>query len=311
VIQEILNIKHPVIQGGMAWISDANLAAAVSNAGGLGVIACGNAPGSYVREQIEKIRTMTDKPFGLNVMLLSPYVEEVAQIATEEKVPVVITGAGDPSRYIKEWQANGTKVIPVVASVALAKRMVRLGVDAIIAEGGEAGGHVGELNTMTLVPAVCDAVEVPVIAAGGIFDGRGVLASFALGAEGVQVGTRFILAEECTVHENYKKKVIKAKDIDSFVTGRNTGHPVRVLRNALSKELKKMDQAGKSAEEIESISAGSLYKAAIEGDMKAGSFMAGQCACMVSEIEPAAKIIESLLDLSESYLHLKKQVEAL
>lgn len=311
MIQEILNIKHPVIQGGMAWISDANLAAAVSNAGGLGVIACGNAPGSYVREQIEKIRTMTDKPFGLNVMLLSPYVEEVAQIATEEKVPVVITGAGDPSRYIKEWQANGTKVIPVVASVALAKRMVRLGVDAIIAEGGEAGGHVGELNTMTLVPAVCDAVEVPVIAAGGIFDGRGVLASFALGAEGVQVGTRFILAEECTVHENYKKKVIKAKDIDSFVTGRNTGHPVRVLRNALSKELKKMDQAGKSAEEIESISAGSLYKAAIEGDMKAGSFMAGQCACMVSEIEPAAKIIESLLDLSESYLHLKKQVEAL
>lgn len=311
MIQEILNIKHPVIQGGMAWISDANLAAAVSNAGGLGVIACGNAPGSYVREQVEKIRTLTDKPFGLNVMLLSPYVEEVAQIATEEKVPVVITGAGDPSRYIKEWQANGTKVIPVVASVALAKRMVRLGVDAIIAEGGEAGGHVGELNTMTLVPAVCDAVEVPVIAAGGIFDGRGVLASFALGAEGVQVGTRFILAEECTVHENYKKKVIKAKDIDSFVTGRNTGHPVRVLRNALSKELKKMDQAGKSAEEIEEISAGSLYKAAIEGDMKAGSFMAGQCACMVSDIEPAAKIIESLLDLSESYLHLKKQVEAL
>lgn len=311
MIQEILNIKHPVIQGGMAWISDANLAAAVSNAGGLGVIACGNAPGTYVREQIEKIRTMTDKPFGLNVMLLSPYVEEVAQIATEEKVPVVITGAGDPSRYIKDWQANGTKVIPVVASVALAKRMVRLGVDAIIAEGGEAGGHVGELNTMTLVPAVCDAVDVPVIAAGGIFDGRGVLASFALGAEGVQVGTRFILAEECTVHDNYKKKVIKAKDIDSFVTGRNTGHPVRVLRNALSKELKKMDQAGKSAEEIEDISAGSLYKAAIEGDMKAGSFMAGQCACMVSEIEPAAKIIESLLDLSDSYLRLQKQVEAL
>lgn len=311
MIQEILNIKHPVIQGGMAWISDANLAAAVSNAGGLGVIACGNAPGSYVREQIEKIRTMTDKPFGLNVMLLSPYVEEVAQIATEEKVPVVITGAGDPSRFIKDWQANGTKVIPVVASVALAKRMVRLGVDAVIAEGGEAGGHVGELNTMTLVPAVCDAVDVPVIAAGGIFDGRGVLAAFALGADGVQVGTRFILAEECTVHENYKNKVVKAKDIDSFVTGRNTGHPVRVLRNALSKELKKMDQAGKSAEEIEEISAGSLYKAAIEGDLKAGSFMAGQCACMVSEIEPAAKIIESLLDLSDSYLRLKKQVEAL
>lgn len=311
MIQEILNIKHPVIQGGMAWISDANLAAAVSNAGGLGVIACGNAPGSYVREQIEKIRTMTDKPFGLNVMLLSPYVEEVAQIATEEKVPVVITGAGDPSRFIKGWQANGTKVIPVVASVALAKRMVRLGVDAVIAEGGEAGGHVGELNTMTLVPAVCDAVDVPVIAAGGIFDGRGVLAAFALGADGVQVGTRFILAEECTVHENYKQKVMKAKDIDSFVTGRNTGHPVRVLRNALSKELKKMDQAGKSAEEIEEISAGSLYKAAIEGDLKTGSFMAGQCACMVSEIEPAAKIIESLLDLSDSYLRLQKQVEAL
>ncbi len=311
MIQEILNIKHPVIQGGMAWISDANLAAAVSNAGGLGVIACGNAPGSYVREQIEKIRTMTDKPFGLNVMLLSPYVEEVAQIATEEKVPVVITGAGDPSRFIKDWQANGTKVIPVVASVALAKRMVRLGVDAVIAEGGEAGGHVGELNTMTLVPAVCDAVDVPVIAAGGIFDGRGVLAAFALGADGVQVGTRFILAEECTVHENYKQKVMKAKDIDSFVTGRNTGHPVRVLRNALSKELKKMDQAGKSADEIEEISAGSLYKAAIEGDLKAGSFMAGQCACMVSEIEPAAKIIESLLDLSDSYLRLQKQVEAL
>lgn len=311
MIQDILNIKHPVIQGGMAWISDANLAAAVSNAGGLGVIACGNAPGSYVREQIEKIRTMTDKPFGLNVMLLSPYVEEVAQIATEEKVPVVITGAGDPSKYIKDWQANGTKVIPVVASVALAKRMVRLGVDAIIAEGGEAGGHVGELNTMTLVPAVCDAVEVPVIAAGGIFDGRGVLAAFALGAQAVQVGTRFILAEECTVHENYKNKVVKAKDIDSFVTGRNTGHPVRVLRNPLAKELKKMDQAGKSAEEIEAFSAGSLYKAAIEGDVKAGSFMAGQCACMVSEIEPAAKIIESLLDLTDSYLRLKEKVEAL
>jgi enoyl-[acyl-carrier protein] reductase II len=295
----------------MAWISDAELAAAVSNAGGLGVIACGNAPGSYVKEQIDKIRTMTDKPYGLNVMLLSPYVEEVAKICTDEKVPVVITGAGDPSKYIKGWQANGTKVIPVVASVALAKRMERLGVDALIAEGGEAGGHVGELNTMTLVPAVTDAVDLPVIAAGGIFDGRGVLAAFALGAVGVQVGTRFLLAEECTVHENYKKKVVKAKDIDSFVTGRNTGHPVRVLRNPLSKELKKMDQAGKSAEEIESFSAGSLYRAAIEGDIKTGSFMAGQCACMVSEIEPAAKIIESLLDLSESYLQMTKQVEAL
>lgn len=311
MIQDILNIEHPVIQGGMAWISDAKLAAAVSNAGGLGVIACGNAPGSYVREQIEVIRSLTDKPYGLNVMLLSPYVEEVAQIATEEKVPVVITGAGDPSRFIGAWQANGTKVIPVVASVALARRMERLGVDAIIAEGGEAGGHVGELNTMTLVPAVTDAVDLPVIAAGGIFDGRGVLAAFALGAEGVQVGTRFILAEECTVHENYKKKVVKAKDIDSFVTGRNTGHPVRVLRNPLSKELKKMDQAGKSAEEIESFSAGSLYKAAIEGDVKQGSFMAGQCACMVSEIEPAAKIIESLLDVSQDFLRLKRQVEAL
>ncbi len=311
MIQEILNIQYPVIQGGMAWISDASLAAAVSNAGGLGVIACGNAPGTYVREQIEKIRELTDKPYGLNVMLLSPYVEEVALIATEEKVPVVITGAGDPSRFIKAWQNNGTKVIPVVASVALAKRMARLGVDAIIAEGGEAGGHVGELNTMTLVPAVVDAIDLPVIAAGGIFDARGVLASFALGAAGVQVGTRFILAEECTVHENYKKKVMKAKDIDSFVTGRNTGHPVRVLRNPLSKELKKMDQAGKNAEEIEAFSAGSLYRAAIEGDLKTGSFMAGQCACMVNEIEPAAKILESLLALSEPFARLKKQVEAL
>jgi enoyl-[acyl-carrier protein] reductase II len=301
-ITDLLNIDYPIFQGGMAWISDASLAAAVSNAGGLGIIAAGNAPSDWVREEIKKAKNLTDRPFGVNIMLLSPFIKDVAQVVIEEGVNIVVTGAGDPSAYIDAWLEAGIKVIPVVPSVALAKRMERIGATAIIAEGGEAGGHIGELNTMTLIPQVADAVEIPVIAAGGIADGRGMLAVEALGACGVQLGTRFLVAEECTVHENYKEKILKAKDIDTLVTGRPTGHPVRVLKNKLARQYKKLDKNPTDLEAYEELGRGALYKAAKEGDVAMGSIMAGQSAGMVKKAQSAKEII---LDLMEDYDRIK------
>lgn len=296
MINDLLQIDYPLIQGGMAWVSDADLAAAVSNAGGLGVIAAGNAPVSVVKEQIDKIRTLTDKPYGVNVMLLSPYVEEIADMLAGEAVPVIITGAGDPAKYMAAWKNRGSKVLAVVASTALAHRMEDCGADALIAEGCEAGGHIGELTTMTLVPGIVDAVSLPVVAAGGICDARTVAAAFCLGAQGVQVGTRFIVAMECNAHENYKQAVLKAKDIDSKVTGRITGHPVRVLRSKLTRQMLKAEYELGGLEKIEELGVGSLRKAVVDGDKGAGSFMAGQCAYRVGEAMSARQIIEELFD---------------
>ena len=293
-ITELLGIEYPVIQGGMAWVSNASLAAAVSKAGGLGVIAAGNAPADWLREQIREVRKQTDKPFGVNVMLLSPFVEEVAKIVEEERVPVVITGAGNPAQYIKAWKAAGSIVAPVVASRALAIMMERTGADFLVAEGSEAGGHIGELTTMVLMPTIARAVSIPVVAAGGIFDSAGVAAAFCLGAIGVQVGTRFILAQECTVHEEYKNRLIKAKDIDSKVTGRVTGHPVRLLRSPLVREMAKAEYEENAVEKLEAMGAGSLQSAVLNGDKEKGSFMAGQCACMLDKVETAKEIIEDL-----------------
>lgn len=297
-ICQLLNIKYPIIQGGMAWIADASLAAAVSEAGGLGIIT-GTAPIEWIREEIKKVKSMTNKPFGVNVMLMSPHADEVAKLICDEKVPVVTTGAGSPGKYMEMWKENGVKVIPVVASVALAKRMEKLGADAVVAEGTESGGHIGQLTTMTLVPQVVDAVEIPVVAAGGIGDGRGYAASFMLGAEGVQIGTRFLVAKECTVHDNYKAKVIKAKDIDSEVTGRSTGHPVRVLKNKLSKVYKKMEAEGASIEEIEELGIGALKKAVIDGDIENGSVMAGQIAGLVKKEQSSEEIINEIINEAE------------
>ena len=302
-ICELLGIQYPIFQGGMAWIADSSLAAAVSNAGGLGIIAAMNADAAWLREQIHEVRRLTDKPFGVNVMLMSPFVEEVAQLVMEEKVPVVITGAGNPAKYVKDWKAAGIKVIPVVASVALAKMMAKRGVDAVIAEGGESGGHVGDLTTMVLVPQVVDAVDIPVLAAGGIGDGRGIAAAFMLGAEGVQVGTRFLVDHECTVHPAYKQRILKAKDIDTMVTGRRLGHPVRAIRNAFTKEyLKKEYNSNISDEELERMGAGSLRKAAVEGNEQDGTFLAGQIAAMVTKEQPAAEIIQEMFEEAEQVL---------
>ncbi|WP_133627721.1 enoyl-[acyl-carrier-protein] reductase FabK [Fonticella tunisiensis] len=295
-ICQMLNIKYPIFQGGMAWVATYHLAAAVSNAGGLGIIAAGTANGEYVREQIKNVRKLTDKPFGVNVMLLSPYVDEVMNVIIEERVPVITTGAGNPGKYIKFLKEVGTKVFPVVPSVALARRMEKEGVDGIIAEGTESGGHIGELTTMALVPQVVDAVNLPVIAAGGIADGRGMLAAFALGAEGVQIGTRFICSDECAIHENYKMAVINAKDRDAVVTGRTTGHPVRSLKNKLTREFERLEGEGASKEEIEKIGVGALRRAVIEGDVNYGSVMAGQIAGMIKDIKPCKKIIEDIID---------------
>jgi len=292
--KDLIGIDYPIIQGGMAWISDAELAAAVSNAGGLGIIAAGNAPGQWVKEQIRKAKTLTDKPFGVNVMLLSPFVEEVTEVVWEEKVKVIVTGAGNPGKYIKKWRENDVKIIPVVPSVGLAKRMEGTGVDAIIAEGTEAGGHIGELTTMCLLPQVVDAVHIPVIAAGGIADGRGIAAAFMMGASGVQVGTRFLVAKECNVHENYKKKILEAKDIDTLVTGRPTGHPVRVLKNKLARIYKKMDKEAMPAEKYEELGRGALHKAACLGDVSMGSIMSGQIAGLVCKEQSASEIIEEM-----------------
>lgn len=292
----LLRIGYPVIQGGMAWISDASLAAAVSVAGGLGVIAAGNAPPEWVRTQIGRVRERTDKPFGLNVMLLSPYVDEVAKLAEELRVPVIITGAGNPAKYVAQWKSAGSVVAPVVASRALAIMMQRAGVDFLIAEGCEAGGHIGELTTMVLVPNIVRSVELPVVAAGGIFDAHTVAAAFCLGAKGVQVGTRFILAEECTAHEDYKARVIRAKDIDSKVTGRVTGHPVRILRSPLARALARVEYEQDAVRKLEKLGEGSLQKAVLHGDKDGGSFMAGQCACMLGRVQSASEIIRELFD---------------
>ena len=299
---DLLGIRYPILQGGMAWIADAELAAAVSNAGGLGIISAMNAGGDWVREQIRKAKSLTAQPFGVNIMLASPHAEEVAQIVIEEQVPVVTTGAGNPSKYMKEWLAAGIKVIPVVASTGLAKLMARAGASAVIAEGGESGGHVGELTTMVLVPQVCDAVEIPVIAAGGIADGRGMCAAFALGAAGVQMGTAFLVAKECNVHPAYKERVLKAKDIDTMTTGRRSGHPVRVLKNQFARDYAKMEwDSTVSDESLEQFGAGSLRKAALEGDAN-GSFMCGQIAGMLREEQTVAEIMDTMMQQAETIL---------
>ncbi|MBP1888643.1 enoyl-[acyl-carrier protein] reductase II [Clostridium moniliforme] len=292
---KILNIKYPVLQGGMAWIADASLAAAVSEAGGLGIIT-GTAPIEWIREEIRKAKKITNKPFGVNIMLMSEHADEVAKLVCEEGISVVTTGAGSPGKYMEMWKSHGIKVIPVVASVALAKRMEKMGADAIIAEGNESGGHVGQLTTMTLIPQVADAVKIPVIAAGGIGDGRGTAAAFMLGGEGIQVGTRFLVAKECTVHQNYKNKVLGAKDIDTDVTGRSTGHPVRVIKNKLSREFQKLEKNNGTIEELENLGKGSLPKAAIEGDVINGSVMAGQISGLINKEESCKEIIEDLIN---------------
>ena len=301
---ELLNIKYPIFQGGMAWIADASLAAAVSNAGGLGITAAMPANADWLREEIHKVRTMTEKPFGVNIMLMSPFADEVSDLVVEEKVPVVVTGAGNPGKYMKKWVEAGIKVIPVVASTAMARLVERSGATAVVAEGGESGGHIGELTTMTLVPQVCDAVKIPVLAAGGIADGRGIAAALMLGACGVQCGTRFLVAKECTVHQNYKNKILKAKDIDTIATGKRLGHPVRCLKNQFTRELFKQEyNSNISDEELEKMGAGALRKAAKEGDEKNGSFMAGQCAAMVHKEQTAQEMIEEMFAQAEEILN--------
>ena len=294
-VTECLGIEYPIIQGGMAWVAEHNLAAAVSKAGGLGLIGAANAPADWVRSEIRKAKEMTEKPFGVNIMLLSPYAEEVAKVVVEEGVKVVTTGAGSPEKFLPMWKEAGIKVIPVVASVALAKRMERSGVDAVVAEGCESGGHIGELTTMALLPQVADAVEIPVIGAGGAGDGRGVAAMFMLGAEAVQMGTRFVVANESIVHENYKKKILSAKDIDSVVTGRSTGHPVRTLRNKTTREYLRLEKEGASFEELENLTIGGLRKAVMEGDADRGSVMAGQIAGLIKKEQSCKEIIDELM----------------
>lgn len=295
-ICDLIDIDYPLIQGGMAWVSNASLASAVSVAGGLGVIAAGNAPPEWVEEQIIAFRAKTDKPFGLNVMLLSPYADSIAKLVVEQKVPVVITGAGNPAKYVKKWKEAGCVFAPVVASSALAVLMQRMGADFIIAEGNESGGHIGRLSTMVLVPRICRSVKIPVVAAGGIFDARTVAAAFCLGARGVQSGTRFILAEECTAHQEYKNRIKKAKDIDTRVTGTVTGHPVRLLFSPLARMLEEVEYEENGAEKLEKLGESSLMKAVLYGDRDNGSFMAGQCACMLDKEQSASQIIREMFD---------------
>ena len=294
-ICDMLNIQYPIFQGAMAWIADHAIAAAVSEAGGLGIIASGNAPADWVRAEIKALKKITSKPFGVNIMLLSPHAEEVAKVVVEEGVTIVTTGAGDPGKYMAMWKEAGIKVIPVVPSVALARRMEKQGADALVIEGCEAGGHIGELTTMVLTPQVVDAVNIPVIAAGGIADHRGFAAAMMLGADAVQIGTKFLVAKECTVHENYKQRVLKASDIDTVVTGRSTGHPVRALRNKLSREFAKREKEGASVEELEALGAGGLRLAVVEGDVVNGTVMAGQIAGMIKQEQTAKEIIEEIM----------------
>ena len=302
-LTKLLGIRHPIIQGGMAWIADASLASAVSNAGGLGIISAMNANADWVREEIRKCREATDQPFGVNIMLMSPHVEEVAQMVAEEKVPVVTTGAGNPSRFVKLWKEAGVKILPVVASTALAKMVERAGVDAVIAEGGESGGHVGDLTTMALVPQVVDAVKIPVVAAGGIGDGRGLVAAFALGACGVQMGTCFLVADECTVSAEYKKKVLAAKDISTMVTGKRLGHPVRAIKNTYMNAYAKLEaDSNIPDEQLEQFGVGSLRKAAKDGNVEEGCFLAGQIAGMVKKAQPAKEMIDEIMAQAEKLM---------
>lgn len=298
----MLGIRYPVFQGGMAWIADGKLAAAVSEGGGLGIIGAGNAPADYVLQQIRIAKSLTSRPFGVNIMLLSPFADEVAQTVADEKVAVVTTGAGNPSKYMAMWKAVGIKVIPVVASCAMAKLMTRLGASALIAEGGESGGHVGEVNTMVLTPIICDSTNLPVIAAGGIADGRGVAAAFMLGACGVQLGTRFLSAEECTIHPTYREKVLKANELSTTVTGKSLGHPVRSLRTIFAREYAKKEFSGAPADELEAMGTGALRLAVQEGDIEKGCFLAGQAAAMVNKTEPAADIVRSIMEEAEPIL---------
>ena len=301
-VTKLLGIQYPVIQGGMAWVAEHHLAAAVSEAGGLGLIGASAAPAEWVRNEIREAKKLTDKPFGVNIMLMSPYADEVAKVVAEEGVKVVTTGAGNPEKYMELWKNTGIRVIPVVASVALARRMERAGADAVVAEGCESGGHIGETTTMALVPQVADAVQIPVIAAGGIADGRGMAAAFMLGAEGVQMGTRFVVAKESIVHPNYKERVIKAKDIDSEVTGMSTGHPIRVLRNQMSREYLKLEKEGASFEELELMTLGTLRKAVVEGDVTRGTVMAGQSAGLVKQEQTCSEMIEEIMDQAKKLL---------
>lgn len=301
-VTALLGIEYPIIQGGMAWVAEHNLAAAVSEAGGLGLIGGANAPGEVVREEIRKARELTDKPFGVNVMLMSPFADDVAKVVVEEGIKVVTTGAGNPGKYMEMWKNAGIKVIPVVASVALARMMEKGGADAVVAEGTESGGHIGDQTTMSLVPQVADAVSIPVIAAGGIADGRGIAAAFMLGAEAVQMGTRFVVAKESIVHQNYKDRIIKAKDIDSAVTGRSHGHPIRSLRNQMTREYLKMEQEGRPFEELEYLTMGTLRKAVMEGDVMHGTVMAGQIAGMVKKEQTCKEMISEMTTEAEKLL---------
>lgn len=308
-ITELLGIEYPVIQGGMAWVADAQLAANVSKAGGMGFIGAANAPAEWVREQIHIARQITDKPFGVNVMLLSPHADEVAAVVAEEKVAAVTTGAGNPAKYMAAWKDNGIRVIPVIASVALARMMEKCGADAVVAEGMESGGHIGEQTTMALVPQVVDAVSIPVIAAGGIGDGRGMAAAFMLGAQAVQIGTRFIVAKECNVHQAYKDRVIQARDIDSEVTGRSTGHPVRSLRNQMTRKYQALEKEGAGFEELELLTLGALRKAVVDGDVKNGTVMAGQIAGLIKKEQTCSEIIKELMDgMSNAIEHVRGEI---
>lgn len=306
-ICEQIGIEYPVFQGGMAWIADGRLAAAVSEGGGLGIIGAGNAPAEYVREQLRIARSLTKKPVGVNIMLMSPFAKEIAQVVVEERAEVVTTGAGNPSQYMKAWKAAGIQVIPVVASVAMAKLMTRLGADALIAEGGESGGHVGELTTMVLVPQVCDVTDLPVIAAGGIADGRGMAAAMMLGAEGVQMGTRFLSARECTIHPNYREKILNATDLCTIVTGKRLGHPVRSLRTQFARNYAKAEFGGASDEKLEAMGTGALRLAVQEGDNERGCFLSGQIAAMVHQEQSAAEIVRDVAQGAEPILRRAAQ----
>ena len=303
-ITKLLGIKYPILQGGMAWIAESKLASAVSNAGGAGIIAGGSAPIDYLRSEIRKCKELTDKPFGVNVMLMSPNAADLAQLVIEEKVAFVTTGAGNPGEYIPAWKEAGIKVIPVVPSVALAKRLERIGVDAVIAEGTESGGHIGQNTTMCLVPQVVDAVSVPVIAAGGIADGRGIAASWMLGAEGVQIGTRFLASEECQIHENYKNAVIKAKDTDNAITGFYSGSPCRCIKSKYTKKLQDMEKKAAPPEDFEALTVGSLRKAVVDGNLDEGSLLCGLIAGMINDVKPVSVIMEELTSQAGKLLNI-------
>lgn len=295
-IKELMGIEYPIIQGGMAWVADHNIAAAVSNAGGLGIIGVGGADENWLRNEIREIRKKTDKPFGVNLMLMNPRAEKIAEVIRDEEVNVVTTGAGSPEKYIQMWKDKGIIVAPVIASVAYARRMESLGADAVIAEGTESGGHIGELTTMALVPQVRDAIKIPLVAAGGIADGRGMAAAFMLGAEAVQCGTIFCASNEVNIHDNYKLMIVNAKDISTKVTGRSTGHPVRQIKNQLTNTYISMEEKGATLEELEGLAVGSLRKAVVEGDTKEGTFMAGQIAGLIRSVRPVEEIIHQMMD---------------